>query len=124
MEVTKATNKRRRRSGRAKKILSPHSRRFLQDLADQDWQLIESSTKRTISELNGVGTVAPHNQILHLLDDGGEEKLAEKLDELKLRLLLSSLFTVAFRMYIRSSEQRCFSRGSCVHKCPKGSSKN
>ena len=68
---------RRRRTGRKKKILSPDSRRVLQDLADQDWQLIESSTKRTISELNGVGTVAPHNQILHLLDDGGEENLAD-----------------------------------------------
>ena len=63
-----------------KKILSPHSCRVLQDLADQDWQLIESRTQRAISELNDVGTVTPHNQFLHL-DDGGEEKLEEKIEE-------------------------------------------
>ena len=68
---------RRRRAGRKKKILSPDSRRVLQDLADQDWQLIESNTQRTISELNNVGTAAPHNQFLHMIDDGGEEKLEE-----------------------------------------------
>ena len=77
MQVTKTTNKRRRRAGRKKKILSPNSRRVLQDLADQDWQLIESRTQRAITELNDVGTVAPHNQSLHLLDDGGEENLAD-----------------------------------------------
>ena len=82
MEVKQTTNNRRRRAGLRKKILSPNSHRVLQDLADQDWQLIESITKRTISELNDLGTVAPHNnQILHLLNDGGEEKIAEKLDE-------------------------------------------
>ena len=73
MQVTKTANKRRRRSGRRDSL----SRRFLQDLADQDWQLIESNTQRTISELNNVGTAAPHNQFLHIIDDGGEEKLEE-----------------------------------------------
>ena len=81
MEATKTTNKRRRRTGRAKKILSSHSRRVLQDLADHDWQLIESHTQRTISELNSVTTVTPHNQFLRIPDDGGEEKLEEKLEE-------------------------------------------
>ena len=61
----KTTNKRRRRA--RPKILSPYSRRVLQDLADQDCQLIESRTQRTIYELND----------LHKL----EEKLEAKLDE-------------------------------------------
>ena len=77
MQVTKTTNKRRRRAGRKKKILLPHSCRVLQDLADQDWQLIESRKHRTIFGMNDVSTVAPHNQFLHLLDDGGEENLAD-----------------------------------------------
>ena len=81
MQLTKTANKRRRPSGRKysqkKKLLSFYSRRVLQDLADQDWQLIESRTQRTIFDLNDVGTVAPHNQFLHLLDDGGEENLAD-----------------------------------------------
>ena len=81
MEVTKTAKKRRRRAGRKKKILSPYSRRVLQDLADQDCQLIESKSTQRTFDMKDVGTVAPHNQILHLLDDGGEEKLAEKLYE-------------------------------------------
>ena len=84
-QVTKTANKRRRPSGRKysqrNKILSFYSRRVMQDLADQDWQLIESRKHRTIFDMKDVGTVAPHSQFLHLLDDGGEEKLAEKLDE-------------------------------------------
>ena len=86
MEVKKATNNRRRRAGRKKKILSPNSLRVLQDIADQDWKVIESSTKRTISKLNdvGTGTVAPPHRphpILQFHVGGGEEKVAEKLDE-------------------------------------------
>ena len=81
MEVTKTTNKRRRGTARVKKILSPNSRRVLQDLADQDWQLIESITKHTISKLNDVGTVTPPHPILQFLVGGGEEKVAEKINE-------------------------------------------
>merc|ERR1712083_1042350 len=72
---------RRRRAGRKKKILSADSRRVLQDLADHDWQLIESNTQRTISELNNVATVTPHNQFLRIPDDAGEEKAEEKVKE-------------------------------------------
>ena len=37
---------------RKKKILSPHSRRVLQDLADADRELIASNTQRTISAIS------------------------------------------------------------------------
>ena len=79
MEVKKTTKKRRRHASRKKKLLSPSSLRVLQDIADLDWQLIESSTQRTISELNDVEKL--------------EENLEEKLDETSATARTDTLIT-------------------------------
>ena len=72
MQVTKTANRRRRRSSQRKRIMSYNSNKVLQDLADQDWKLIESRTQRTIFDMDDVATVAPHKALLFLLDNGGE----------------------------------------------------